>query len=537
MKEKNRKDWIKNVLIIFLVILLLLTFFSNTIMNYSLAEASVDYISSGNIATAIRGSGTIQAVDPYSVVLSQGRTIESVNVRKGDVVSKGDVLFVLEEGISTEADDAQDAYESLVEEYQKYIIENRVSNELVTAAESGDSEFLNNNMSELTGLSDILKAKEDALAAIDAKISISNVTIVDTSTEEAQLEAARTAVTNANNKITEAEGKLAEYESSIIAIQQEFAALSSEEQAAKQSEVVNSLVALADAKKPYTEALNAAKADLETYQTQITNLEKAISDKQAAQSDEAAALTYERAVAANEVATAQKDYDEIYNKIMTQMQLEDMLDKIADAKEVYDNAMLKAVGNEVLAPVSGTITQVNVVAGEKVAADTTLAVIQLSGKDYIMEMSVTKEQAAKIRIGDVADVASSWYYWDMVLTVSAIKNDTSNPQNKIIVFTVTGSDITPGQNVTVSVGEKSASYNMVVPNTAVREDSNGTYILIVTSKNTPLGNRYTATRVDVKKLASDDTNTAISGGLEGWESVITTSTKPISAGDQIRLAD
>ena len=160
-------------------------------------------------------------------------------------------------------------------------------------------------------------------------------------------------------------------------------------------------------------------------------------------------------------------------------------------------------------------------------------------KEYTMEMTVTKEQAAKIRIGDIASVANSWYYNDMVLTVAAIKNDVGNKGsgNKIIVFNVEGSDVIPGQSVTVSVGEKSANYDMVVPNNAIREDSNGTYILIVESKHTPLGNRYMAVRVDVTKLASDDVNTAVSCGLEGYENVITTTTKPVTAGEQVRIAD
>ena len=121
-------------------------------------------------------------------------------------------------------------------------------------------------------------------------------------------------------------------------------------------------------------------------------------------------------------------------------------------------------------------------------ADSPMATIQLSGKDYTLEMSVTKEQAARIKVGDVGQASNSWYYSDMVLTVSAIKNDTSNPSsgNRIVVFTVTGSDINVGQSVTVSVGDKSANYDMIVPNTAIREDKNGTYILIITSKSLSL---------------------------------------------------
>ena len=55
------------------------------------------------------------------------------------------------------------------------------------------------------------------------------------------------------------------------------------------------------------------------------------------------------------------------------------------------------------------------------------------------------------------------------------------------------------------------------------------------SKSDPINNRYIATRVDVEVLASDDTNTAISAALSGDEYVITTSTKPVEAGKQVRL--
>ena len=86
-----------------------------------------------------------------------------------------------------------------------------------------------------------------------------------------------------------------------------------------------------------------------------------------------------------------------------------------------------------------------------------------------------------------------------------------------------------------SVGQKSSNYDYIVPNSAIREDNNGKFILIVESKSSPLRTRYIASRVDVEVLASDDNNTAISAGLYGYEYVITTSTKPVEAGKQVRL--
>ena len=67
----RRKNIIKNIAIVFLVILLILTFFSQTIMNYSLPEVATQMIESGSVSPQIRGTGTIEADDPYDVVVKE----------------------------------------------------------------------------------------------------------------------------------------------------------------------------------------------------------------------------------------------------------------------------------------------------------------------------------------------------------------------------------------------------------------------------------------------------------------------------------
>ena len=154
-----------------------------------------------------------------------------------------------------------------------------------------------------------------------------------------------------------------------------------------------------------------------------------------------------------------------------------------------------------------------------------------------MEVTVTKEQAQRLSVGDIADIQNSWYYSNVTAVLKQIKADRSNPQaNKVLVFTVEG-DVSDGQNLNISIGQKSANYDYIVPNSAIREDNNGKFILIVSQKSSPLGNRYYAERVDVEVLGSDDTQSAVKGALYGYEFVITTSTKPVEAGQLIRLPD
>ena len=103
----KKRDWIKNAAIVFLALMLVLTFFSNTIMNHSLPEVSAQYVSSGTIQAKVRGNGTIQAGDPYSVKTEASKTILSVAVNNGDHVERGDVIFYLEEGDSADLEKAQ----------------------------------------------------------------------------------------------------------------------------------------------------------------------------------------------------------------------------------------------------------------------------------------------------------------------------------------------------------------------------------------------------------------------------------------------
>ena len=93
---KKRREWVKNAAIIFLSVMLVLTFFSNTFMNYSLPEVAAQYVQSGTITAKIRGTGTVESGDPYNVKISETRTISSVLVKTGDKVEKGAPLLLLE---------------------------------------------------------------------------------------------------------------------------------------------------------------------------------------------------------------------------------------------------------------------------------------------------------------------------------------------------------------------------------------------------------------------------------------------------------
>ena len=121
-KEKKRREWIKNALIIFLVVMLVLTFCSNTIMNMYLPEVSTEAVSSGRLKESIRGTGTAESGKTYEVTVSNARTVKTVYVKNGDEVKEGDSLFEFEKGDETELDTAKSTYLEYQTEYQKKLI-------------------------------------------------------------------------------------------------------------------------------------------------------------------------------------------------------------------------------------------------------------------------------------------------------------------------------------------------------------------------------------------------------------------------------
>ncbi|HOO61781.1 MAG TPA: hypothetical protein PKV44_05090, partial [Bacillota bacterium] len=79
-KKKFNRKWVIVTLVIFLIVMGLLTFFSNTIMNYSLTKVSAQKPEYGSISTINKGSGTLQANTTVKVKAPGVREIDEITV-------------------------------------------------------------------------------------------------------------------------------------------------------------------------------------------------------------------------------------------------------------------------------------------------------------------------------------------------------------------------------------------------------------------------------------------------------------------------
>lgn len=575
--KKNKREWIKTATIVFLSIMLVLTFFSNTIMNYSLPEVATRYVQPGTITAKIRGTGTIESGDPYAVQTSESRKVESVVVRVGDKVQKGDVLMYLESGDSKPLQDAKAELKAAQDAYDQRLLSGDLTQEDVTAANQNVS--ANTNYKKISALQGELAALDDSIAAYDVQLKEYDDRIfeldqtlsaysVQTSYDTGRLPDAQEKAAAANDALTQAQSAYQTAQVNVTNCQNTYNTIAGQLSDAQAADPVDDAL-VAD----LTARLAAAQTDLDNANTALAAADTAKQDAQT-KADAANKLVdditkgianisasekiyvYNKGVLTNEKNAIKKQKDDalqqkttindqlkaLTGKLTQIDELQQLMDALKSAKEKVRELEETLGETSVVADKAGTVTDIMYKAGETILLDgmsgkATVAMLQPEGKGATLSFSVTNEQARRLSVGAKADLVNAWRYDDVEVVLTSIKPDKSDPgRMKLLTFEVTG-DVIAGQTLSVSVGDKSSNYDYIVPNSAIREDNNGKFILIVESKPSPLGNRYVATRADVEVIASDDTQSAISGGVMGYEYVITTANKPVNAGDLVRLTE
>ena len=578
IKANKRKDTIKNVAIAFLSIMLVLTFFSNTIRNYTLPTVATQAVQQGSISPQIRGTGTVAADDPYNLTVSETRKIASVAVKVGDSVKKGDVIYSLEDQESSELTDAQTKLDDLNLAYEQALFSGDIPDGIISKVRNGKTDTMDAYQEELKEVNDrfvaATKADAQAQATIDlltyeqtyaAALIDNNPETSQDSTPDATYELTRikTGQTNTGATITDLNSQITTLQNKIDSLR------TIRDAAAAKADPSNSqlLQSVADEKEQeksdaegkfdaayaeYSSKISDLKAQLETNKANLSTLNSESDDlndilNQHTRDSAIFKNDYEKKLAVANGTKAQtksaldqvtKDRTDLLTSIKTELGLSSQQKQIKEAQAKVDRLRAKAIGASIKSPVDGTISSLAYAAGESTAADQSAAVIQVAGKPMTASFSVTNEQAKKLKVGDEAQPQNAWFYTQFKATLKSIKPDTTDPAGKkMLTFQIVSPEVTTGQSVSLAIGESAQDYDMTVPNSAMREDNNGKFILVVQSKASPLGNRYIAQRVDVKVQASDDTTTAITASLNGDEYVITTVSAPVKAGQQVRLAN
>lgn len=632
--ENKRREWVKTAAIIFLTIMLLLTFFSNTIMNYSLPEVSAKYVeTNGTLSEQIRGTVNVESAQQYEVKhTGSSRVVNSVEVKQGDTVEKGQVILRFDGEESPDLDQAELDLETKQNELRTALLaagNDYSSQELDIKDLEEDIERLKYS---LTGDGDYIKAAE-SLKKLTDKVTELTAKDKELTDDITHIDEQLTALTSDNydaldnkyssvlsplyDEVTENKAKKEEYDKQVEQLTKELGDLVTSEQIIEQQNLISKLrnqleaynqqlieammgngdVSLSSIQKNIADTqadLSSANAKLsEMYQKQTignlaslrlktatnnqntftnkfmkaenalnekkidvskemnkqkkelktkseenkTSLDRATADKEKADAEVKTITdieTKERDLERKKLDLKKKQEDDLIEAGKTNISIESMQNAIKRAEEKIEKIKSAASDGEITAQVAGVISSINIVPGETLETGASVASIEMTEKGYTASFTVTIDQAKKVTVGDYADI-QYFYGGDVKARLTAIKPDSSNPQNKKLMFEITG-DVLPGQSLQLVMGGKGQKYEYIIPNNAIKEDSNGKFVLTVTAKSSPLGNRYIAKRTDITVLASDGVNTAVTGVVQG-DYIISTSTKPINPGDQVRIVD
>lgn len=644
--ENKRREWVKTAAIIFLTIMLLLTFFSNTIMNYSLPEVSAKYVQSGSLSEQIRGTAAVEAAQQYEVKYTgASRVVQAVEVKQGDTVEKGQVLLRFEEGESPDLQQAQSDLEAKQDEYRTKLLDAGVDYSADELSIKNLQEDIARLKESLGGSDDYLK-KLDEQKALEDKINDLTKQSNELTKESKVFEDELTHITEQltalssddyeslddvyskelsplYDNVVKYKAEKEKYDKKVEQITKELGKeVTNEDIINKQAEIEKLQSQLSSLNQKYLDALFDDKADITsinqsisdtntdlgkarselyelynkqttsnlisqklktatnnqtTFTNSFTNAEnklnlkkievskklnaekkavKAKADKKNNELDDVKAEiedvkldktqadadletinsieSKERDLESQKLALQKKQKDDLVAAGKDDIATEALQREIKRLEEKVEKLKADAAGGEITAQVAGVISSMKIAAGETLESGTSVASIEMTEKGYTASFSVTLDQAKKVKVGDNAEIQ---YFWggEAQAKLTQIKADQSDSQKKQLVFDITG-DVTPGQSLQLVLGGKGQPYECIIPNNAIKEDSNGKFVLTVVAKSSPLGNRYIAKRADITVLASDGVNTAVTGVVQS-DFIISTSTKPINAGDQVRLVD
>lgn len=441
----------------------------------TMAEVSLEKPASANLSDSLTASGTIEAAAPSDIEVPEGLKVTEVAAAAGQKVNAGDLLAKVD---ADELDRAVRAQQAQVQKQQL------------------------------------------ALEALREEQAV----------DSSGVDAAQTALAGAQADRDRANGRAAE------AVQQAETAL----ERAKQDEQAASDALEELQQKPPEELeegeLEAAQLALDTARSARETAEQALAS--ARQAAEDTALSGDRSVASAESAlqSAQKSYSEAAKQAETagkanaaDAQLAQL--ELEEAQRLLDRlTALQQAGGCITAPAGGTLVRLDLTAGQPTVASAG----QLAGQEggFVFRATVGKEQAGQLKAGGLVNVQQDYAVGKG--TIQALSPQEDGTVQMTVRLAEDGASWQLG-GAEASVTLSQQQYYTCLPSSAVRLGSAGQYVLVMEQRVTVLGIQNVLVEVPVSIERISGGTTAVSGALGPDSQVVASSSRPVSAGDRVRV--
>lgn len=561
--KRGGRKWVVSGICIFLVVLLLLTFFSNTIMNATIPKVMGVYANRGNLSYTNSATSTIQAETKYEVKGIDGRKVDQVLVYNYQPVRAGETILTLEPLEETEAlDNLRDQLTQLEREaayearqpnhsgdYTSYIEaidlaaqQLNAANEALANSSNRDA-IIAENQNVINSVSPRIPGLESALDAETATVSNINAQITALETQRASIERqidtlvtigvptptpmpegytyiydpAIPSPSPAPQQSTERIGQLQE---EVMAIDAQIELLNTQLTEA-QTRVDNASAALANAQAQVDQAAanieeTRALPSVDEAQSAVNSANRALAQARQSYSD----AMVEAGITADRAQDAIEDRN---------TQMERLREQIAKAEEA-------ALATEIVAPADGFVYSLMVSSGDVLSKDVVYFQIIPENTQYTVSFKFDAKTAQDFYPG--MEFTEDANIVDRCI-LESVRPDEDNPRDsRIVKCRLEGRDIWPGISITVTADKSNATYDHVLPSSAINEDNSGLFVYVIEESKSPLGNKYVVRRVAVSSIeATSGAYSAITA--EGIDNcmIVVRSEKPLNNGDRVRLED
>ncbi|MBQ8514352.1 MAG: HlyD family efflux transporter periplasmic adaptor subunit [Ruminococcus sp.] len=558
MKKKmnSKKRTITILAVCFFTAVLLLTFFSNTIMNASLPEITAQYVKSGRIYDRISGTGIASADDVINIYPECTGTIADLAVSTGDRVEQGELLCTIQpETDGTEDTSGGDKRKAYYAAIQLYLRKGLTYEESEIALEQDKSILMEEICTayQLTSSSDTVYLS----AAVQAEYTFlqNDLSYVNTddfeklpSKYQPEIQMALSSYESAQDAEEQARKNYSKAQSSLIGDSDTLQELADEAYRTRESAYEDYLTA----HNAWQSAVNsgnenaapmesAAESAWSYYESTADAYDKAVSQvNKAVQAENDASYAeqaYETAQESTEYASENLSttLDEAASDIKRDISLLEIL--LLETSASDETLLLNEDGTVSLyAETSGIVTGLSAAAGDMVLTSAPVLQLIKSDSTYTVRFNTSAEKAQSLRPGIEASVINADAEAILKGVYNATSSSSGSADEKTLLFTVSG-DVTAGQSLALKMSENNQSFDFTVPSRAISEDSTGTFILVLETKSTPLGNRYYAKKINVTVLADDGSNAAIDGEITRDTYVIVLCTEAIQDGDMVRMKE
>lgn len=501
-REKvNKKQLAAAAFAVFFLIMAVCTAVSRAASSMVVPKVTTGKVQEGKLSILIQGKGTVETREESLLSLQTGLRVEKI-LQTGTVVKKGDVLLQYDQNYLQERIEEKQAE---IKKLELAVEQAKLTGQPQARVEAAESAQRDVQLSE----DNYAKAWEDYNAAAEA---------YETGAAGQQQ--------NLDQELQAAE----EEKERVLQQAQELEAAGEAEEAEKlrQQAEENAEQRKAQAQSAYDSAI------------QELELQKSQAEESLQAQDSARAQAYNAYESAKEQDAAAAENDKKTAEAGSYTTQSAQVDLELAKKELEKLQKVQSENGEVKAPEDGVLKSSTIAAGG-VTDDTASLMFGWGG--YRVKGNLTAEDLSKAETGDEVKIMVPGQGKTLKKNIGEISGNTNQQgegQTAAGVFyaEMEEKEAVYGSEISYEISRQTdSSYKQVIPLSAVRKDSDGTFCLVAEEEKTVLGNEYRAKRVAVTVVEKDSTSAAITSSLGQEDKIITGSSKDIAPEDKVRLEE